>query len=116
MQTKNEKIDGKKYIPNIRPINVLLVEDEDSHRELAKEIIGMQKIKINLAMVSEGDEALNYLTKKGEYTDAIRPDLILLDLYMPNKSGFEVLEEIKKNGDIENIPVFILTSSSANED
>jgi CheY-like chemotaxis protein len=67
-------------------------------------------------VVSDGAEALAYLRREGRHADAVRPDLILLDLNLPKRDGREVLAEIKKDEDLGRIPVVVLTTSSADED
>ena len=70
----------------------------------------------NIRVCEDGVEAMAFLRKEGEYADALRPDLILLDLNMPRKDGREVLEEVKSDPDLKCIPVAILTTSKAEED
>lgn len=100
----------------MKPIEILLVEDNPGDAELAKEALLTGKIKNNLHIVSDGEKAMDFLMKKGEYSESPRPDLIILDLNLPRKDGREVLEEIKANNKLKTIPVVILTSSKAEED
>jgi len=99
-----------------QPIEILLVEDNPGDARLAKEALRESKFKNNLNAVSDGVEAMDYLYKKGDYSDAVTPDLILLDLNLPRKDGREVLAEIKSSEILKRIPVVILTTSTAEED
>jgi CheY-like chemotaxis protein len=99
-----------------RPIEILLVEDNPGDAKLAMVGLKESKIKNNLAWVKNGVEAMDYLNKTVEFKDAVRPDLILLDLNMPKKNGTEVLAEIKADDNLKRIPVVILTVSKAEED
>jgi chemotaxis family two-component system response regulator Rcp1 len=97
-------------------IEILLVEDNPGDARLAKEALKESKLLNNLSIAEDGVEAMNFLNKKGKYSNAPRPDLIILDLNLPKKDGREVLEEIKTNNDLKRIPVVILTISKAEED
>jgi CheY-like chemotaxis protein len=99
-----------------RPIEVLLVEDNPGDVRLTREALKEGKVHNNLHVAADGVEALAFLRREGRYADAVRPDLILLDLNLPRKGGREVLEEIKGDPTLRNIPVVILTSSSAEQD
>jgi len=99
-----------------RPIHLLLVEDDKGDAELMTEVMKDTKIRVALNRVEDGEEAMKYLRKEGEYADAVRPDLILLDLNMPKKDGREVLNAIKNDEDLKVIPVVVLTTSDADED
>ena len=94
----------------IRPINILLVEDNPGDAVLTREALAEGKVLCNLATVADGVEALAYLRRQGPYGDAPRPDLILLDLNLPRKNGREVLEEIKADPALQMIPVALLTN------
>jgi chemotaxis family two-component system response regulator Rcp1 len=98
------------------PIEILLVEDNLGDIRLTKEALKDSKILNILNVVRNGEQALDYLRKSNEYTDAVRPDLILLDLNLPKKNGQEVLAEIKTDPDLKRIPVVILTTSKAELD
>ena len=100
----------------INPIEVLLVEDDPGDVELTREVLAMTKVRLNLSVVDDGVETLRFLRNEGEYQNAPRPDLILLDLNMPKKDGRETLEEIKATPSLKHIPVVILTTSNADED
>jgi len=99
-----------------RPIEVLLVEDNPGDVRLTREALKEGKVSNNLHVAPDGVEALAFLRREGNYADAVRPDLILLDLNLPRKGGREVLEEIKGDPALRHIPVVILTSSSAEQD
>ena len=101
---------------NTRPIEILLVEDSAADVRLTVEALKEAKVRNKLNVVDDGVKALAYLNKKGEYANVIRPDLILLDLNLPKKSGREVLEEIKQDENLKCIPVVVLTVSRAEED
>jgi len=101
---------------NLQSIEILLVEDNPGDARLTQEAFKDGKVKNNLQVVSDGEEALNYLFNRGNYKDALRPDLIILDLNLPKKNGQEVLSEIKEDDNLKTIPVIILTTSKSEED
>jgi CheY-like chemotaxis protein len=98
-----------------RVINVLLVEDDPGDVLMTREAFE-EYLHNRLDVVSDGSEALAYLRREGEYADAPRPDLILLDLNLPRRDGREVLAEVKADESLRHIPVIVLTTSSADED
>ena len=100
----------------VRPIEILLIEDSPSDADLAIEVLNQGKILNNLHFVEDGVEAIKFLRRKEPYLMVPRPDLILLDLHLPKKSGIEVLEEIKTDPTLKLIPVVILSTSAAPED
>ncbi|MBD1830275.1 response regulator [Microcoleus vaginatus GB1-A2] len=100
----------------VRPIEILLIEDSPSDADLAREALGHGKILNNLHFVEDGVEAMKFLRRKEPYLRVPRPDLILLDLNLPKKSGVEVLTEIKTDQSLKLIPVVILSTSAAQED
>lgn len=100
----------------LRPVEILLVEDNPGDVRLAQEGLKEGKIRNHLSVVRDGEEALAYLRREGEYSDATRPDLILLDLNLPRKDGRETLAEIKADPALLGIPVVVLTMSKAEED
>ncbi|MBW3584921.1 MAG: response regulator [Cyanobacteria bacterium 0813] len=100
----------------VRPIEILLIEDSPSDADLAREALGHGKILNNLHFVEDGVEAMKFLRRKEPYLSVPRPDLILLDLNLPKKSGVEVLTEIKTDQSLKLIPVVILSTSAAQED
>ena len=95
----------------VRPIDMLIVEDNPADRRLAVEALKEGKVINRLYEVEDGVEALEFLRREGEYKDAPRPDLILLDLNLPRKDGREVLAEIKEDEVLRRIPVVVLTTS-----
>jgi len=99
-----------------RPIEILLVEDNPGDVRLTKEALKEGKVMNVLNTVGDGEEALAYLRRQGAHAQATRPDLVLLDLNLPRKSGREVLAEIKEDPDLKRIPVVILTVSEAEQD
>ena len=101
---------------NVRPFEVLLVEDNPGDVLLTTEALEEAKLHINMSIVSDGIEALDYLYRRGPYAEAPRPDLMLLDLNMPRKDGREVLAAIKADPDLRGIPVVVLTTSRAEQD
>jgi len=98
------------------PIEVLLVEDDPGDVLMTREAFAEHRLRNRLSVVSDGDEALSYLRREGVYEDAPRPDLILLDLNLPRRDGRQVLEEIKSDPELRQIPVVVLTTSQADED
>jgi chemotaxis family two-component system response regulator Rcp1 len=98
------------------PIEVLLVEDSPGDVRLTREAFKDAKVHINLHVASDGAEAMDFLNCEGKYSNAPRPDLILLDLNLPKKDGREVLEEIKESPALKSIPVVILTTSASDAD
>jgi two-component system, chemotaxis family, response regulator Rcp1 len=99
-----------------RPVEILLVEDNPGDVRLTREALDEGKVRNNLNVVGDGIEALAYLRREDKYATATRPDLVLLDLNLPRKDGREVLEEIKSDPVLRNIPVVILSSSPAEQD
>ncbi|MBU0595587.1 response regulator [Candidatus Bipolaricaulota bacterium] len=99
-----------------RPIEILLVEDNEGDARLAGEALMEAKVRNNVSWVSDGAEAMRFLRREGRHASAPEPDVILLDLNLPGMDGREVLTEIKKNKDLHHIPVVVLSSSSDDED
>ncbi len=97
-------------------ISVLLVEDDPGDVLLVKDAFEDHKVGNALSVVSDGVEAMQYVRGEGSHASAARPDLILLDLNLPRKSGIEVLAEIKGDPQLFTIPVVVLTTSEAEED
>ena len=95
---------------------VLLVEDDPADVELTQYTIAKSKVWIDLHTVGDGVEALAFLRREGKYTDAPRPDLILLDLNMPRMDGRAFLSELRADSHIKAIPVVVLTTSQTDED
>jgi two-component system, chemotaxis family, response regulator Rcp1 len=99
-----------------RPIEILLIEDNPGDVDLTKEALQDAKVRNHLHVVDDGAKAVDFLHKRGEYAAVPRPDIILLDLNLPKKDGRQVLEEIKADPQLAEIPVVILTTSQAEED
>jgi two-component system, chemotaxis family, response regulator Rcp1 len=97
-------------------VDILLVEDNAGDVRLTQEVLKDSKVRNNLMVATNGEDALFCLRRQGKFKDFNRPDLILLDLNLPVKDGREVLAEIKEDPDLKRIPVVILTTSKAEED
>ncbi|KTD54722.1 response regulator [Legionella quateirensis] len=100
----------------LRPIEILLVEDSPADIRLTQEALKENKLAVNLNIVNDGVEAMEFLRKENKYAKVPKPDLILLDLNMPRKDGREVLKEVKDDPELRTIPIVILTISKAEED
>jgi CheY-like chemotaxis protein len=105
-------IDGTKC----EPIEILLVEDNPGDVRLTIEALKEGKVANRINVAEDGIEAMAFLHQEGKYTNAPKPDLILLDLNLPKKNGREVLAEIKMDSNLRSIPVVVLTSSEAEKD
>jgi CheY-like chemotaxis protein len=99
-----------------RPVEILLVEDNPGDVRLTQEAFKEGKVRNNLHVAMDGVEAMAFLRREGKYADAVRPDIILLDLNLPKKDGREVLAEIKGDLELKRIPVVVLTTSEAEQD
>lgn len=97
-------------------IDILLVEDNPGDVELTKIAFKRAKLQSNLIVTCDGNEALDYLYKRGAHENAERPDIILLDLNLPNTDGREVLAELANSEDLKLIPTIVLSSSTADND
>ena len=97
-------------------MHILLVEDNEGDILLTKDAFEERKIVTDLSIVKNGGDAVDFLFKTGKFTDADTPDLILLDINLPVKSGHEVLEIIKKDPELKKIPVIMLTTSGNKKD
>jgi CheY-like chemotaxis protein len=97
-------------------LSVLLVEDDPGDVLIAREALAAGRLSTDLHVVTDGVDALAYLRQTDEFSEAVRPDLILLDLNLPRKSGHEVLAEVKQDPALRRIPVVVLTTSQAQED
>ena len=98
------------------PIDILICEDNLGDVYILTDFLQNSIRKYNLHHVANGEAVMDYLQQKGDYANVSRPDIILLDLNLPRKHGFEVLAEIKTNLDLKTIPVIILTSSQSEQD
>jgi len=103
---------------NGRPAVILLAEDDPGDQEIVRRAFQNSKIRNELVIVSDGEEALDYLFQRGKYagTDVAMPDLILLDLNMPKIDGREVAQQIRGNEQLRYIPIVVLTTSKQGED
>ena len=99
-----------------RIVEILLVEDNQGDVRLTIEALEEGKMRINLCVVTDGEEAMTFLRREGKYDKAPRPDLILLDLNLPKMDGRQVLAEIKSDENLKRIPVVVLTTSNAEID
>jgi CheY-like chemotaxis protein len=104
--------------PRSRTITILIAEDDPDDRLLAQEALEESRLANDIHFVSDGEELLDYLYRRGDYSqqNAPRPGLILLDLNMPRKDGREALSEIKLDSDLRRIPIVVMTTSKAEED
>jgi CheY-like chemotaxis protein len=100
----------------LRAIEILIVEDNPGDVRLTIEGLNEGKVRNNLHVAKDGVEALQFLRRENQFADAVRPDLILLDLNLPRKDGRQVLSEIKADPDLKTIPVVVLTTSRAEQD
>ena len=100
----------------VRPIEILLVEDSPSDAEFTVEALKEAKVRNHLNLAEDGVQAMEFLRRQGRYANAPRPDLIMLDLNLPRKDGREVLAELKADDNLKMIPVVVLTTSRAEED
>ncbi len=103
-------------VPGMKPIEILLVEDNEGDARLAKEAMRDSKIRNVIHHVSDGEAAMAFLRREGEHRNAPRPDLILLALNLPRKDGREVLAEVKADEALKRVPIVVLTVSSSEED
>lgn len=102
-----------------RPITILMADDDADDRLLCQQALEESRVLNDLRFVEDGEELLDYLYRRGDFTDAEknpRPGLILLDLNMPRKDGREALKEIKADPELRRIPIVVMTTSQAEED
>jgi two-component system, chemotaxis family, response regulator Rcp1 len=97
-------------------IEILLVEDNEGDVQLTREALERAKVRNNLHVANDGVEAMDFLRRKNGHASAPRPDLVLLDLNLPNMDGREVLQEMKSDPHLKTIPVVVITSSEAEQD
>lgn len=98
------------------PIELLIVDDDQGDIDLALELLQESKYTLNIQVLTDGEKAIHYLRKQPPYQNSNRPDLILLDLNLPKKHGFEVLNVVKQDPDLKTIPVIILSTSHLDKD
>jgi CheY-like chemotaxis protein len=101
---------------NTKTITILLADDDADDRLLVREAFEENHLLNIMDTVEDGEELMDYLYRRGKYSEAVRPSMILLDLNMPRKSGLEALREIREDADLRSIPVVVLTTSKAEED
>lgn len=101
---------------NARPVDILMVEDNPGDVELSLDALKEGKLLNEVHVARDGEQALDFLYKRGAFTAAPTPDIILLDLNMPRLNGIEVLRIIKGDDQLKHIPVVVLTSSEADRD
>lgn len=101
----------------MNPFRILVADDDEDHLFFIRRALeSIDGVDLEIDAVRDGEEALDFLHRRGRFVDARRPHLFLLDLRMPRKDGLEVLEEVKSHADLRSIPVSILTSSDRPED
>ena len=115
----------KKIIPNFvvkvmqpknNEINILLAEDNPGDVFIIKKALNQNSFPYKLAQVSDGEEIMKFLHQQEKYVNSVRPQIILLDLNLPKKHGFDVLKEIKQDQELKFIPIVVLTSSQSEKD
>ena len=100
----------------LKPIHILLVEDNEGDILLTLEAFEESKVKTEISVVRNGQEALDFMFKRNNYSQSIKPDLILMDINIPIYNGHEVLKQIKNDDNLKKIPVIMLTTSSNQKD
>jgi len=103
-------------MPPNRPTHFLLVEDEEDHAVLVQRALSENRVVNIITHVWDGDEAMEFMRGTGRHVGAPRPDVVLLDLKLPRRSGHEVLEELKRDPVLRTIPVVVMTTSRAEAD
>lgn len=94
----------------------MIVEDNPGDVLLVREALNESELRFELSHVSDGEKAVNYLHHRGEYKETLKPDLVLLDLNLPKRTGWEVFDEMRFEDELKDVPVVILSSSGAPED
>ncbi len=100
----------------VKPVEILLIEDNPVDIRMTQEAFKDYRVANNLHVVTDGKAGMDFIRRRGEYANAPRPDLILLDLNLPKKDGREILDEIKSDDHLRAIPVIVLTTSDLDED
>lgn len=108
--------DERRRSPALNPVEILMVEDNEDDILITQEVLAESRLLNVMQVVRDGEAALAYLRRESPYEDARRPGLVLLDINMPKKNGFEVLEEIKSDPSLRHLPVVMLTVSDRDED
>ncbi|WP_319460949.1 response regulator [Micromonospora sp. RTP1Z1] len=98
------------------PVRILVVDDDPGDVLMIEEALGDSDVEKVIDVVNDGQEAMEFLRRKGRHADARRPDMILLDLNMPRMDGRQVLGEVKRDEDLRTIPIVVLTTSNADTD
>lgn len=98
------------------PVRILVVDDDPGDVLMIEEALEGSDVEKTIDVVSDGEEAMEFLRRTGRHADASRPDMILLDLNMPRMDGRQVLGEVKKDEDLRTIPIVVLTTSNADTD
>ncbi len=99
-----------------RPVRILLVEDNPGDVRLTREALREAKVRNEMSVAMDGEEAIAFLRREGKFEGALRPDVVMLDLNLPKKSGLEVLKEVKSDKELMRIPIVVVTSSEAELD
>jgi CheY-like chemotaxis protein len=99
-----------------RPVEILMVEDDPDDASLTMETLEDSQMSNNVTLVEDGMEAITYLRRQGNFATAAQPDLVLLDLNLPKKTGHEVLAEIKNDPNLRRIPVIMISNSASRKD
>jgi CheY-like chemotaxis protein len=103
-------------LPSSQKLHVLLVEDSDADAMLIKRSFTSSDLSCSLYWLKDGESAIAYLERRGQYKQAIRPDLIILDLNLPRLDGREVLHRVKNNSALKRIPVVVMSTSNSEQD
>lgn len=100
----------------MKPIHILLIEDNEGDIVFIKEAFEEARLVNEISVLRDGEKAISFLNKKGEFKNVKLPDIVILDINLPRKNGLEVLEFIKTNEKLKVIPVIMLTTSSSKSD
>jgi len=103
-------------MPDHEAVRILIVEDNRGDVLLVREALKESSLSFELTHIADGEQAFDYLQRRGEYANAVRPQLVLLDLNLPKRDGWEVLDEIRSTPDFAATPVIILSSSGNPDD
>jgi CheY-like chemotaxis protein len=103
-------------VDKARPVQILLVDDSAGDVSLTREALYAARVANQLHVVEDGEEAIDFMRRRGRYATAPVPDLVLLDLNLPRMDGREVLRELKSDNDLRHVPVIVLTTSADERD